>query len=73
MQKKVDCGVAEVKKLCVKGELPCKMTDGGHYKIEVYDNAVPLEQYEKVAQENAVMKTLIKQFIQTGSEVVERS
>lgn len=50
MQKKVDYGVAEVKKLCIKGELPCKMTDGGHYKIEVYDNAVPLEQYEKILQ-----------------------
>ncbi len=50
MQRKVDYGVAEVKKLCVKGELPCKMTEGGHYKIEVYDNAVPLEQYEKILQ-----------------------
>jgi len=44
-------GVEEVKRLCRTGELLCSMTDGGYYKIIVYNDAVPREEYEKVVKE----------------------
>ncbi len=70
MLKKVDFGVAEVKRLCRLGQLPCKMTDGGHYKIEVYNDAVPREEYDKVKEENVRLKTIIQQINKTASAVV---
>lgn len=70
MQNKVAYGVEEVKKLCRKGELPCKMTDGGHYKIEVYDDVVPREQYDKLKEEYLILKTMVQQFNKTTSSVV---
>lgn len=51
-------GVEEVKRQCRIGAIPHKMTDGGYYKIEVYDDAVPIEQYEKVLQEKEKYKTI---------------
>ena len=70
--KQTGIGEAEVKKQLIKKELDGFVTEG-QYKIKVFkDGGVPREQYEKVTQENAVMKTLIKHFIQTGSEVIEK-
>lgn len=59
----MDFGVEEVKKLCRKGELPCKMTDGGHYKIEVYDDVVSRKEHEAVLQELAKYKTIVNTFL----------
>ncbi len=45
------------------------MTDGGHYKIEVYDDVVPREQYDKVKEENVRLKTILQQINKTASAV----
>lgn len=50
-------GVEEVKRLCRIGELPCKRTEGGYYKIIIYDDAVPIEQYEKEKQRRIEAET----------------
>ena len=50
-------GVEEVKRLCRLGEIPCKMTEGGYYKIPIYDDAVSKEEYQKLQQENTELKT----------------
>ncbi len=63
-------GVEEVKRLCRLREIPCKMTEGGYYKIEVYNNAVPKEQYEKVKEENIRLKTIIEQIGNTTKQVI---
>lgn len=39
-------GVEEVKRQCRIGQIPCNMTEGGYYKIPIYDNSVPIEQFE---------------------------
>lgn len=62
-------GVEEVKRLCRIGEIPCKMTEGGYYKIPIYEDAVPKEQYNKLEEENIELKTLIKTIINTASQV----
>ena len=60
-------GVEEVKRLCRLGEIPCKMTEGGYYKIPIYDDAVSKEEYQKLQQENTELKTklnLLKQVLE---------
>lgn len=52
-------GPEEVKRQCRTGAIKCLMTDGGYYKIPVYDDVVPIEQYEKVLQEKERYKTII--------------
>lgn len=57
---KVECGVEEVKRQCRIGNIPHVMTEKGYYKIEVYDNdVVSREQYDKVIEENAKLKTTV--------------
>lgn len=63
-------GVEEVKRLCRLGEIPCKMTEGGYYKIPIYEDAVPKEQYEKVKEENIRLKTVLEQIGNTAKQVV---
>jgi len=53
-------GVEEVKRQCRIGKLECLMTEGGHYKILVRQNAVSREEYEKVVRENEKLKTIIQ-------------
>lgn len=53
-------GVEEVKRQCRTGKIQCLMTDGGYYKIPVYDDAVPKEQYEKVLLEKTELETKLK-------------
>lgn len=55
-------GAEEVKRQCRIGEIPCKMTEKGHYKIPIYDDAVPVEEYNKLKEENTQLKTILKQF-----------
>lgn len=58
-------GVEEVKRQCRIGAIPCKMTEGGYYKVEVYDDAVSIEQYEKVLQEKEKYKTIVNTIFAT--------
>lgn len=58
-------GVEEVKRQCRIGKINCLMTDGGYYKIPVYDGAVSIEQYEKVLQEKEKYKTIVNTLFAT--------
>lgn len=69
--KRSGLGVEEVKRLCRLGEIKCKMTEGGHYKIPLYDDAIPKEQYENLLKENAQLKMLVKTIINTASQFSE--
>lgn len=53
-------GVEEIKRQCRIGKIECFMTEGGHYKILVRQNAVSREEYEKVVRENEKLKTIIQ-------------
>lgn len=44
-------GVEEVKRQCRIGEIPCKMTEGGYYKIPIYEDCVPIGQYQDALKE----------------------
>ncbi|MCI8411970.1 MAG: hypothetical protein HFJ40_06030 [Clostridia bacterium] len=41
-------GVEEVKRQCRIGEIPCKMTEKGYYKIPIYEDSIPIEQYQNL-------------------------
>jgi len=58
--KMTNLGVEEVKKQCRIGKIECFMTEGGHYKIPVRQNAVSKEEYEKVVRENEKLKGIIQ-------------
>lgn len=63
-------GAEEVKRQCRIGEIPCKMTEKGHYKIPIYDDAVPVEEYNKLKDENTKLKTILQQFNTTINTLV---
>lgn len=57
-------GVAEVKRQCKLGNLKCYMTEGGHYKIEYYedDNSrveMLIRENEKLKNKLQTIKTLV--------------
>ncbi len=60
MLNKVVCGVEEVKRQCRIGAIHCLMTEGGYYKIPVYEDAVPKEQYEKLQNKYIELETKLK-------------
>ena len=62
-------GVQEVKRLCRAGEIPCKITEGGYYKIPVYEDCVPIEEHQKVKDENTRLKTIIATILSTAQQV----
>lgn len=53
-------GPEEVKRQCRLKEIPCKMTEKGHYKIPIYDDAVPVEEYNKLKDRCTELETTIK-------------
>lgn len=63
-------GAEEVKRQCRIGEIPCKMTEKGHYKIPIYNDAVPVEEYNKLKDENTKLKTILQQFNTTINTLV---
>ena len=58
--KQSDLGVQEVKRQCRLGEIPCKMTEKGHYKIPIYEDAVPIEEYNKIKNRCTELETTLK-------------
>ncbi len=50
-------GVQEVKRLCKIGEIPCKRTEKGYYKIPIYEDCVPIEKYQEALTEIERLKT----------------
>lgn len=62
-------GVEEVKRQCRIGEIPCKMTEKGYYKIPIYEDSVPIEKYIEVKQENSKLKTVLETIINTAKQV----
>ena len=60
--KQTGLGVEEVKRQCRLGNIQCLMTEGGYYKIPVYENSVvSKEEYDKIKTECEMYKTMIKQ------------
>lgn len=62
-------GVEEVKRQCRIGEIPCKMTEKGYYKIPIYEDSVPIEKYIEVKQENTRLKTVLETIVNTAKQV----
>lgn len=62
-------GVEEVKRLCRTNQLKHFMTQGGYYKIAVDDDSVPVEQYNKIKEENTRLKTIIETILNTAKQV----
>lgn len=65
-------GEAEVKKMIATGELKAHITEGGHYKIEVSQDAVPIEDYREVIEENARLKAVLTTIFETAKQVERR-
>lgn len=64
-------GVEEVKRQCRIGKIECLRTEKGYYKIPVYDNdAVSIEDYNKLKDENTKLKTILQQFNTTINTLV---
>lgn len=64
-------GVEEVKRLCRLGEIACKRTEKGHYKIPLYNEAIPKEQYERIVQENTQLRMIIKTIVSTANQMIK--
>lgn len=62
-------GVEEVKRLCRTNQLKHFMTEGGYYKIATDDTSVPVEEYEKVKEENTRLKTILETILNTAKQV----
>lgn len=62
-------GVEEVKRLCRTNQLKHFMTEGGYYKIATDDTSVPVEEYEKVKEENTRLKTILETILNTVKQV----
>ncbi len=60
-------GVEEVKKQCRNGKIKCLITDGGYYKIPIYnDDVIPKEIFEEEHQARIKAETklsLLKQVL----------
>lgn len=52
-------GVEEVKRLCRTGQLKHFRTEGGYYKIAIYEDTVPVEQYEEEKKKRIEAETTI--------------
>lgn len=64
-------GVEEVKRQCRIGKIECLRTEKGYYKIPVYaNNAVSIEEYNKLKAENTKLKTILQQFNTTINTLV---
>lgn len=53
-------GVEEVKRQCRIGEIPCKMTEGGYYKIPIYEDAISKEQFEEEHKKRIEAETTLE-------------
>ena len=63
-------GVEEVKRLCRIGEISCKRTEKGYYKIPIYnDDVVSKKEYEKIKEENTKLKTIITTIASTVNQI----
>lgn len=62
-------GVEEVKRQCRMGKIPCMRTEKGYYKIPIYSDAVPIEKFKQVQEENIKLKTIIANIVQVTKEV----
>jgi len=68
--KQSQLGVEEVKRLCRIGQIKCQRTEKGHYRIPIYDDSIPKEQYEDILKENARLKMLLETIAATANQVM---
>ena len=62
-------GVEEVKRLCRIGEIKCLRTEKGYYKIPVYQDSVPIEEHQKLKEENIRLKMAISSMVNIGQQI----
>ena len=62
-------GVEEVKRLCRTGEIKCLRTEKGYYKIPVYQDSVPIEEHQKLKEENIRLKIAISSMVNIGQQI----
>lgn len=62
-------GVEEVKRLCRTNQLKHYRTEKGYYKIPVYEDSVPIEEHQRIKDENTRLKTLIETILNTAKQV----
>lgn len=62
-------GVEEVKRLCRTNQLKHFMTERGYYKIATDDDSVPIDEHQKVVQENTRLKTLLETIMNTAKQI----
>lgn len=53
-------GPARIKELCEDGILPHVKTRGGQYRIKIYEDAVPIEEHEKLKKRCYELETALK-------------
>lgn len=64
-------GVEEVKRQCNLGNIEHFRTEKGYYKIPIYENdAVSIEEYNKIKEENTKLKTILIQINTTITNLV---
>lgn len=64
-----ELGVEEVKRLCRTGEIKCLRTEKGYYKIPVYQDSVPIEEHQKLKEENIRLKMAISSMVNIGQQI----
>lgn len=63
-------GVEEIKRLCRTGEIKCLRTEKGYYKIPVYQDSVPIEEFQKMKEENMKLKMLLETIVSTAKQMI---
>lgn len=53
-------GPERIKELCEDGVIPYVKTRGGQYRIKIYNDAVPIEEYEKVKNRCIQLETAMQ-------------
>lgn len=56
---KARLGTERIKEMCLDGILPYIKTRGGQYRIKVYEDSVPIEQYNKLKDRCTELETTI--------------
>lgn len=53
-------GTERIKELCEDGVLPHIKTRGGQYRIKIYEDAVPIEEHEKLKKRCYQLESALK-------------
>lgn len=65
-------GPERIKELCEDGLLPCIKTRAGNFRIKIYNEVVPIEEYEKMKNRCIQLETAM-QSINITSQVFRKA